>query len=180
MKTNKFISLLFILVFAISCNNSKNQNPITQRDTVSLVKKDTLLSMSKQDTLIPSENSEKKLATTNEKEELPVVLIYNFHVTNRCPSCIAIEEATLKTLKTYFSKELKQGRIKLKVINVDDDINEKIAEHYQAFGSALYVTRLLKGKETTTDLTAEGFKFARSKEEMFIDILKTKIKEYLN
>jgi len=62
---------------------------------------------------------------------------------------------------------------------VDDDANSKVAEKYQAFGSGLYVTRVFKGKETTTDLTGDGFKFAKNKEEKFIEILKNKISEYL-
>ena len=106
-------------------------------------------------------------------------MVYNFHITNRCASCIAIEEATTKTLKTYFPEELKQGRIKQYILNVDDEANEKISEKYQAFGSGLFVTKVYKGKETTTDMTGDGFKYARNKEEKFIEILKTKITEYL-
>lgn len=113
------------------------------------------------------------------KEEKPVVLVYNFHVTNRCASCVAIEEGTTKTLNTYFASEMKSGRIKRYIVNVDDEANSKIAEKYQAFGSGLYVTRVFKGKEMTTDLTGDGFKFAKNKEDRFIEILKTKIAEYL-
>ena len=128
---------------------------------------------------LPSEDSVSEAVATEVKTELPVVYIYNFHVTNRCSSCIAIEDATTKTLNTYFAAELKQGRIKRMVINVDDDANKEIVEKYQAFGSGLFVTRSYKGKETTTDLTGDGFKFARNKEDRFIEILKGKIMEYL-
>jgi hypothetical protein len=116
---------------------------------------------------------------SNVKTELSKVLIYNFHVTNRCPSCIAIEEATTKTLNTYFSKEVKEGRIKRQVLNVDDKANKTISEKYEAFGSGLFITRIFNGKETTTDLTGDGFKYARNKEEKFIEILKTTISNYL-
>jgi hypothetical protein len=122
-----------------------------------------------------SENENKTLV----KQESPVVYIYNFHVTNRCVSCIAIEEATTKTLNTYFAAEMKQGRIKRQVLNVDDEANAAISEKYQAFGSSLYVTRVFKGKETIADLTGTGFKFAKNKEEKFIEVLKNKITEYL-
>jgi hypothetical protein len=113
------------------------------------------------------------------KTGLSTVLIYNFHVTNRCPSCIAIEQATTKTINTYFATEVKQGRIKRMVLNVDDAANNLISEKYQAFGSGLFITRVFKGKETTTDLTGDGFKFAKNKEEEFIKILKAQISEYL-
>ena len=41
-----------------------------------------------------SENS------TNSKLEKGIVYVYNFHTTNRCPTCIAIETLTTKTIKT--------------------------------------------------------------------------------
>ena len=106
-------------------------------------------------------------------------MIYNFHVTNRCPSCIAIEEATTKTLNTYFATELKQGRIKRQIVNVDEEANIKISEKYQAFGSGLYVTKVFQGKESTTDMTGDGFKFAKNKEAKFIELLRKQITEYL-
>lgn len=113
------------------------------------------------------------------RADMPRVLVYNFHVTNRCVACIAIEDATTKTLNTYFASETKQGRIKRYIVNVDDDANKAISEKYQAFGSGISVTRVFKGKESTTDLTGEGFKYAKNKEEKFIEILKMKITEYL-
>ncbi|NVO02116.1 MAG: hypothetical protein HXX09_05385 [Bacteroidetes bacterium] len=129
------------------------------------------------------EDSTSKKTTEKDKNNpvanLPIVLIYNFHVTNRCVSCIAIEDATTKTLNTYFSSEIKQGRIKRKILNVDDEANKKISEKYEAFGSGLFVTRVFKGKETTTDFTGDGFKYAKNKQEKFIELLKTKISEYL-
>lgn len=109
----------------------------------------------------------------------PVVLIYNFHLTNRCPSCIAIEEETGKILATFFAEEVKQGRIVRKILNVDDKANRKIAEKYEAYGSGIFVTRSFQGKESTTDLTGAGFKFARNKPDRFQEILKNQIEEYL-
>lgn len=108
-----------------------------------------------------------------------VILVYNFHLTMRCVSCVAIEDATTKTLNTYFSEELKEGKIKQFSINVDESANSKIAEKYEAYGSGLRITKIENGKEQTIDLTAEGFKYARSKEEQFIEILKSKIDNFL-
>ena len=129
------------------------------------------------DTLLTSKNSTNE--TIIKEVNKPKVLIYNFYATNRCVSCIAIEEATKKTLDKYFNSELKNGTIKLNVLCVDDEANTKLAEKYEAFGSALFVTRVYKGKETTTDLTGDGFKYAKNKQDRFIEILKNKITEYL-
>jgi hypothetical protein len=173
---NSSIMLLFafaVLLLAGCHSGSKQTEDALTADSVSTV--ETTCNGG----TLPSKDSISGTVATEVKTELPVVYIYNFHVTNRCPSCIAIEDATTKTLNTYFPAELKQGRIKRQVINVDDEANKKIAEKYQAFGSGLFITRSYKGKETTLDLTGDGFKFARNKEDRFIEILKSKITEYL-
>lgn len=108
-----------------------------------------------------------------------IIYIYNFHLVNRCASCIAIENATVKTLKTYFSKEQESGRIRFSSINVEADANKALAEKYQASGSSLFVTGTVNGKEKTFDLTADGFKYAKTKEDKFISILKAKLEELL-
>lgn len=108
-----------------------------------------------------------------------VILVYNFYNTYRCASCVAIEDATKKTLNTYFSKELKEGKIKQFSLNVDKSENRKIAEKYEAYGAGLRITKIENGKEQTIDLTAEGFKYAKSKEDKFIEILKSKIDKFL-
>ena len=174
------IVILFFL-FSIACNTNKSNKVKDNSDSI-LFKNNTAKSTqqdTKSDTCIKTESksNSKIVATNSEKSK---ILIYNFHVTNRCPSCIAIEEATTKTINKYFSNELKKGRINRQIINVDDKANKFISEKYEAFGSGLFVTRVFKGKETTTDLTGDGFKFAKNKEEKFIEILKNKISEYLN
>ena len=176
---NYIISLCSLLfLFSLCCCNSHNsENSGSMVDSTTLMPKSTDVQALKTDSGSSGnikENGSRKVA------EKAIVLVYNFHVTNRCASCIAIEEATKKTLNLYFASELKQGRIKVNVLNVDDNANAAISEKYQVFGSGLIITRLLNGKETTADLTAEGFKYARSKEEKFIEILKNKISEFLN
>ena len=180
---NLFV-LMFVflfLLFVSACNNSANQKVNDAKDS-SVVNKDTTATSTQKtnkDTITVSSASKSSIKESASFAEKPTILIYNFYVTNRCPSCIASEEATTKTLNTYFAAEVKQGRIKRQILNVDDDANKKISEKYQAFGSSLFVVRVLKGKETTTDLTGDGFKFAKNKEEKFIEILKETITKAL-
>ncbi|MBI5538673.1 MAG: hypothetical protein HY951_01335 [Bacteroidia bacterium] len=180
IKKIKFATLITIVAICLtSCNsNSNSSENITQSDSITSIITDTLtesLPIADSASIENKENTE----VTIKKEEKPKILIYNFHVTNRCASCIAIENATKKTLDAYFKTEVQKGIIKLSILSVDDEANSKIAEKYQAFGSALFVTRVFKGKETTSDFTGDGFKYAKNKEEKFIEILKNKITEYL-
>lgn len=171
MKTIKFLILAGVFSL-IACNsNVKKENAVFVDSTKTI--------QSPVDTNTDSVKQDNQQAKIPDNSKQSVIMIYNFHVTNRCPSCIAIEEATIKTLNTYFAAEVKQGRIIRQIVNVDEEANSKIAEKYQAFGSGLFITRVFKGKETTTDMTGDGFKFARNKEARFIELLKTQISEYL-
>lgn len=102
-----------------------------------------------------------------------------FHATRRCPTCVAIEENTRKTLDTWFSNQLKNGTIKLTVINVDEDKNKAIAEKYEATGSALFLTKTSNGKESKNDMTDFAFSYARNNPDKFMTGLKDKINELL-
>lgn len=172
--------LLVIVSFALtmtSCGQSgKTDSQDSSTDTVTSTV-DSIVEVNVESDSAVTNNDDN--GSANVKVELPVVLVYNFHLTNRCASCIAIEEATTKTLNTYFAAELKQGRIKRQILNVDDEVNEAIAEKYQAYGASIFVTRVYKGKETTKDLTGDGFKYAKNKEEKFIEILKNTLTEFL-
>ena len=177
------VSLMFIagsLILFTACNSNNNQKSTNAAtDSTKVVQNKSTITDSVVNTDASKKEANGNQITQKANTKQSVVLIYNFHVTNRCPSCIAIEKATTKTLDTYFSTEVKQGRIKRQILNVDDKANSAISEKYQAFGSGLFVTKVLNGKETTTDLTGDGFKFARNKEERFIEILKSIITEDL-
>lgn len=170
-----------MFILAPACNNNTNQKVNDGADSIE-ANNDTATSSMQEtdnDTTTINPGSDSVSEETADISDKPTLLIYNFHITNRCASCIAIEEATTKTLNTYFAAEVKQGRIKRQILNVDEDANKNVSEKYQAFGSGLFVTRVSKGKETTTDLTGDGFKYAKNKEEKFIEILKKQISEYL-
>ena len=105
--------------------------------------------------------------------------IVYFHAKNRCPTCLSIEENTKKTLNTYFAAQLKDGTIKLQVLDVSDEKNEKIVEKYQAEGSGLFLTHLDGKKETTSDFTNFAFSYSRNQADKFIAGLKAEIEKNL-
>jgi hypothetical protein len=117
-------------------------------------------------------SAQTKPANSNDK---PLVLVYYFHGTNRCATCLAIEDNTQKTLQTYFAKEVKEGTVKFQSVNVDEEANIKLAEKYEASGSALFVTKVVKGKETKEDMTNFAFSYGRNNPEKFMLGLKDQI-----
>lgn len=171
------MSIMLFIGIGFSCKHETKS--VASKDSDSLViKKESI------DSIKSQVNAETQTNVTDAEKNIsvgdsPKINIYNFYVTNRCPSCIAIEDATTKTLKTYFSKELKEGRIKRSIVNVDDEANKAIIEKYEVFGSGLLVVKSFQGKETLVDMTGDGFKYAKNKEEKFVEILKKQVEEFL-
>ena len=94
--------------------------------------------------------------------------IVYFHAKYRCPTCLSIEENTKKTLNTYFAAQLKDGTIKLQVLDVSEEKNEKLVEKYEADGSGLFLTKLDGKKETTTEFTNFAFSYSRHQAVKFL------------
>lgn len=95
--------------------------------------------------------------TADKKAIKNVIEVIDFHSTNRCKTCKAIEANTKYTLDTYFAKELKSGKITFKIINVDKEENEQLAEKFQASGTSLFLNVVKNGKENKIDLTNFAF-----------------------
>lgn len=115
-------------------------------------------------------------AQTNKK---PLLEVFYFHATNRCPTCMSIETNTKKTLETNFAKELKDGKIKFTVLNSDEAKNKTLCEKYEAFGATLVLVKNLNGKETSENMTNYAFSYSRNQPEKFMGGLKDKINALL-
>jgi hypothetical protein len=169
-----FFFYLTIAVLFFSCGSITNKQNTGTTDSLNKNSDSMAFTVQKatSDTVTGNDTSYSKNINTETAALKPKVEVHYFHVTDRCAACIAIEDVTRKTLTTYYKSELANGTIIFSVLNVDDDENKAISEKYQAFGSSLFVTKIFNGKETTTDLTGDGFKYAKNKEDKFIGILK--------
>ncbi|MFZ4520866.1 MAG: nitrophenyl compound nitroreductase subunit ArsF family protein [Bacteroidales bacterium] len=87
----------------------------------------------------------------------PKLVICYFHPNERCPIDQSIEEATRKLMRTDFAKEIKNGVIKLQVLNTDDKANAKTVAKFEMNAQALYLVTNVKGKEVKNDLTEFAF-----------------------
>ena len=115
------------------------------------------------------------ITVTDKPNQIEVI---DFYGTHRCTTCNDIEANTKYTLETYFSDELKSGKITFQTINVDKKENEQIAIEFQAAGTALFLNVINNKKATKIELTDFAFKKG-SKKEVFSNELKQKIQEQL-
>lgn len=118
--------------------------------------------------------SNKKQEQTKVKEEIQqdgIEVLY-FHGKQRCKSCVSIELRTKEMLDTYFSKEMKEGKIIFKTIDFSLKENEPIADKYEIAFSSLLLVKHKNGEETVRNLTDFGFSYAYKNPETFIEGLK--------
>ena len=105
--------------------------------------------------------------------------ILYFHATNRCPTCLAVENNAKKTIEEFFKAELKNGTIKFTSLNIDDKANKALVEKYEVAFSTLLIIRKVGVKETKTDFTDTGFQYARNNPEKYAELLKAEIRKNL-
>lgn len=124
--------------------------------------------------ILTSCNNQEKKQSNAVDQSVSKIEVLDFHSTHRCMTCNAIETNTKYTLETYFTQELKNNTITFQVINVDEKVNEKIAEKFEASGTSLFLNIIKNGQETKIDLTDFAFMNGNDKE-VFSKELKTKI-----
>lgn len=107
------------------------------------------------------------------------LIVYYFHLTNRCHTCSSIETTVVSILNEKYKTELNDETIVFKSINVDDKANETLCKKYEAYGSTLAMTKMKDGKEVRKeDLTNMAFSKI-NKPDLFTSELIKKINEML-
>ena len=121
-------------------------------------------------------NAQNKATDTQLKAN--TIEVFDFHTTNRCVTCKAIESNTQYTLETFFADELKEGKITFKVVNIDEDENYELAKKFKASGTSLFLNVITPEKEKQIDLTAFAFTYGKKKDD-FSGRLKNKLEKQL-
>lgn len=100
------------------------------------------------------------------------VEVYYFHYERRCATCVAVEEETQKALNELYSEKMKKGDITFKSVNLEEKDGEALADKLKVAGQSLVI--VTDGK--VTDITEQGFLYARSSPEK----LKAEIKKNID
>ena len=104
------------------------------------------------------------------KTTATTIEVIQFHTDHRCMTCNLIEKLTREALKESYPS------ITFKLINVDESKNEKIAEEFEATGTALFIHNPTTKKKK--DLTDFAFMNAKSKPNEFKKGLKKAIQQF--
>ncbi|MFA6448853.1 MAG: nitrophenyl compound nitroreductase subunit ArsF family protein [bacterium] len=77
------------------------------------------------------------------------VVAYYFHGAARCVSCKTLEAITAEAINKGFEKELKDGTLEWKVVNVEEKGNEHFIQDYKLYTKSVVLSDMRDGKEKT-------------------------------
>jgi len=121
-----------------------------------------------------AETETTKIETTTSVTKQNRLEVYCFHGTRQCETCKNMKANTKTVLDKYFASQLKDSSVVFSIIDVDDAKNEKLAEKFQATGTALMINKVVNGKDSIVDWSDFAFEKANNND-VFISELKTMI-----
>lgn len=110
--------------------------------------------------------------------EAPVITVYYFHGTARCPTCIKMEKYSQEAVEQGFVKDIEAGTITFKSVNVEDAGNEHFVKDYELFTKAVIVTETVDGQQTRWVNLNKIWDLASDRTQ-FITYVQTEIKSFL-
>jgi hypothetical protein len=78
-------------------------------------------------------------AASGNISDVQKIEVLHFHGTHQCSSCIAVGDYAEETVNTYFSEEVKSGKIVFAHINGDLPENSEMVAKYEVTGSSLWI-----------------------------------------
>lgn len=106
------------------------------------------------------------------------IIIYYFHGTVRCPTCLNIEHYTDEALRTHFADDLAGGKLEWRVINREEPQNEHFVADYQLYSQTLIIVDSIPGKPSEWKNLEAIWDHADNKP-AFIEYVRAEIDQYL-
>ncbi|MFC1632411.1 nitrophenyl compound nitroreductase subunit ArsF family protein [Candidatus Omnitrophota bacterium] len=106
------------------------------------------------------------------------VIAYYFHSNARCLTCHNMEEYAKEAIKKNFAKELEDGRLVFKTVNVEEKENEHFVDDYQLYTKALIISQIKDEKENQHKNLTKIWEYVRNKDR-FVEYVTNEIRDYL-
>ncbi|MGO8749447.1 MAG: nitrophenyl compound nitroreductase subunit ArsF family protein [Thermoguttaceae bacterium] len=95
------------------------------------------------------------------------VIACYFHRTVRCPTCRRISAYIEESVNTGFASQVKDGSVKMVMIDFQDARNQKYTEAYQIAGPTLVLMDVHSGKVTSWKPAPKVWSLVGNKDEFF-------------
>ena len=118
------------------------------------------------------------LARAGEDAEGAYVIAYYFHGQMRCPTCHKLEQYSKEAIESNFKDALASGKLKFKVVNVEDKGNEHYGKDYQLYTKSLILSLVKEDKEIKWKNMDKIWEYVGNKQR-FIDYVKNGVADLL-
>ena len=117
-------------------------------------------------------------AVLSDLSKEPLVIVYYFHRAIRCSTCMKIESLTVAAVEMNFAQELKEGKVRIKILNMEEDQNSHFETDYQLSAQSVIISKVSESGEIKWKNLDKIWEYVND-EEMFIDYIKSEVDSYL-
>ena len=115
--------------------------------------------------------------TSTNKELVEVIYFYG---KKRCTTCNAIEKLSQEVVNDQFAKQVADGTVVYKAVDITTKEGEALADHFEVAWSSLFINKIEGRKESVNNMTKFAFANALNNPEEFKNGLTEKINSLLN
>ncbi|NQU95815.1 MAG: hypothetical protein HQ549_06305 [Candidatus Omnitrophica bacterium] len=91
------------------------------------------------------------------------VIAYYFHGSFRCPTCRNLEQYAKEAIENNFKKELAEGSLIFKAVNVEEKENEHFMKDYRLYTKSLVLSLVKDDKEVKYKNLDKIWEYVRDK-----------------
>ena len=106
------------------------------------------------------------------------VIAYYFHGSFRCPTCRNLEQYSKEAIEDNFKKELDEGILIFKALNVEEKENEHFVKDYQLYTKSLVLSLVKDNKEVKFKNLDKIWEYVRDKTK-YMNYVKNEIENFL-
>jgi hypothetical protein len=158
MNAKKFVTIVLLLFVVVSVvfllvkeftpkqaaiDSSKDESFNIQGSVIDSSSRDTAWEIAVMD-----RNTDTTKITQEKNPQVGVrkTVVYYFHRSVRCPTCVKLEKYSNEAINSGFTEQLKSGQMEWRVINIEDAGNEHFENDYKLYSQSLVLVELQNGK----------------------------------
>lgn len=104
-------------------------------------------------------------------------VVYYMTSNVRCASCHKIENWTKEAVNKYFADEIKSGKMKFDMINIEEPEQEHYIDHYELFTKSVIVSKKVDGKEVSWVNLARIWNLLKDQDE-YMNYIRDEVKAF--
>ncbi|MFB3919487.1 MAG: nitrophenyl compound nitroreductase subunit ArsF family protein [Candidatus Velamenicoccus archaeovorus] len=105
-------------------------------------------------------------------------IVYYFHGTFRCMTCMNMEKYSREAIETNFKDALQSGKLEFNVLNVEEKGNEHFVKDYQLYTKSLVLSFVKDGKEVKSKNLDKIWEYAHNKQE-FVQYVADEVRAFM-